>query len=83
MASASSSVKQPLIRSTFHSMEALFMRSQTRVTFGQASALVTTLYEVGLGIHLSHHTLTHSLEPICHLVPLRTTPWAAIILRQA
>ena len=39
IASASSSMKQPRICYVFHSMDALFMRSQTRVIFGQASSL--------------------------------------------
>lgn len=74
IASVSSGRNYCLSLSTSYSLDALFISSQTKASFEVCITGEITLKVLGLGIHLSHHTLILCLVPTCHLEPRLIIP---------
>ena len=83
IASASWGKKHWLTRSLFHSLLSSSIRSLTHYICPGVLSGVITLYVHGLGIHLSFLTLICLPFPTYHLIPCRTSGWAAMMLLHA
>lgn len=70
-------------RSVFQWLASQSMRSITRSAGSPPLRFAITLYDIGLGSHLSSHALMLLPLPIDHIVPSLTMCWAAQRLRHA